>query len=164
MKPYALKSVVLVSLLAIAQVTLASGRATESQPLKDNQKLWSLEHAYWRYVEENDLAAYSGLWHKEFLGWPSVSAAPVYKDHITRWITTQTSKGLVFKMGEFKPAAIQVTGDIAIACYWVTFKWVEKDGAGEAHTTRITHAWLRTGDNWQIIGGMSMPEPDTPRK
>ena len=164
MKPYVLKSIVLVSLLAVAQATVASDSATGSQSLKDDQKLWTLEHAYWRYVEENDLAAYSRLWHKEFLGWPSVSAAPVRKDHITQWITNQTSKGLVFKMGEFKPAEIQVTGNMAIACYWVTFKWVEKDGTGDAHTTRITHAWLRTGHNWQIIGGMSMPEPDTPRK
>jgi hypothetical protein len=34
-----------------------------------------LEHEYWRYVEENGLAAYSGVWRKQFLGWPSLSAA-----------------------------------------------------------------------------------------
>jgi hypothetical protein len=99
-------------------------------------------NAYWRYVEENDLAAYSGLWHKDFLGWPSVSAVPVHKDHITDWITSQTSKGLVFKAGQLKPAAMQVTGDLAVACYWITFKWLDKDGNGQAHTSRTTHAWL----------------------
>jgi hypothetical protein len=97
------------------------------------------------------------------LGWPSVSAAPVHKDHITDWITSQTSKGLAFKTGEFKPAAIQVTEDVAVASYWITFKWLDKDGNGTANTIRITHAWLRTGNDWRIIGGMSMPEPDTPR-
>ena len=71
--------------------------------------------------------------------------------------------GLVFKTGEFKPAAIQVTGDVAMACYWITFKWLDKDGNGTVRTLRITHAWLKTGNDWQIIGGMSMPEPNTPR-
>ena len=90
----------------------------------------SLERAYWRYVEDNDLAAYSNLWHKDFLGWPSVSSAPVRKNHITDWITSQTAKGLAFKTAEFKPAAIQITGDVVFACYWVTFRWVDKEGRG----------------------------------
>ena len=68
-------------------------RAEESA---DEQALWKLEHDYWHYVQENDLAAYSTLWHERFLGWPSVSPVPVHKDHITDWITSQTSKGLKF--------------------------------------------------------------------
>ena len=94
----------------------------------DEQTLWKLEHDYFRYVETNDLTAYSSLWHEKFLGWPSVSAAPVHKDHITDWITTQTSKGLAFKLVEFKPASIQVTGDIGVTCYWVTYKYLGADG------------------------------------
>ena len=86
------------------------------------------------------------------------------KDHITDWITSQTSKGLAFKAGEFKPAALQVTGDVAFACYWITLRWVDGRGNGEARTLRITHAWLRSGKDWQIIGGMSMPEPENPAK
>jgi ketosteroid isomerase-like protein len=156
--------VALVSLVTCAKVALASEMTNPAQGLKDEETLWKLERAYWRYVEANDLSAYSNLWHKDFLGWPSVNAAPVHKDHITDWITAQTSKGLVFKAGEFKPAAIQVTGDVAMVCYWITFKWLDKDGNGTARTLRITHAWLKTGSEWQIIGGMSMPEPETPRK
>jgi len=45
-----------------------------------------------------------------------------------------------------------------VVCYRITFNWLDKDGKGAAHTSRITHAWLRTGNDWQIIGGMSMPE------
>jgi len=60
------------------------------------------------------------LWHERFLGWPSVSPVPVHKDHITDWITAQTSKGLKFIFVDFKPAAIQVTGDVAVTCYWQT--------------------------------------------
>ena len=156
--------VTILCLLVITDTSRSAEPTVSPQITRDQETLWDLERAYWRYVEKNDLAAYSALWHSDFLGWPSVSSAPVRKDHITDWITTQTSKGLVFKTVEFKPAAIQVTGDVAFACYWVTFKWVDKDGGGAPHTLRITHAWLRSGKDWRIIGGMSMPEPENPAK
>jgi hypothetical protein len=92
-------------------------RRTETRASENQQTLCKLEQGYFRYVEDNDLQAYLGLWHKDFLGWPSVNAAPVQKDHITDWITTQTSKGLAFKSVELKPAAIQITGDVGVTCY-----------------------------------------------
>ncbi len=148
----------------VGALAVSSGVTAQSQTSEDEQTLWNFEHAYWQYVEKNDLSAYSGLWHQNFLGWPSVSAAPVHKDHIGVWITSQTSKGLAFKSVEFKPAAIQITGDVAVTCYWMTYKWLDKDGNGATHTTRIEHTWLRSGKNWSIIGGMSMPEAETPPK
>jgi ketosteroid isomerase-like protein len=146
-----------VGLLAMAQQALASNT-------DDEQALWRLERAYWQYVEKNDLVAYSNLWHQDFLGWPSVSSTPVRKDHITDWITSQTSKGLTFEQGEFKAAELKVTGDVAFACYWISFTWTDKEGKGASHTLRITHAWVRSGKGWRIIGGMSMPEPDSSGK
>lgn len=135
----------------------------QSETSVNTQKtLWDLEHEYWRRVQDNDLIAYRGLWHEEFLGWPSVSAAPVRKDHITDWITSQTRKGLAFKSVEFKPAAIQLTGNIALAYYWMTYQWLDKDGKGATHTIRVTHTWLNDGNNWRIIGGMSMLETAPP--
>lgn len=156
--------VTILFLLVFTDGSRSTDLAVSLQITRDQETLWNLEHAYWQYVEKNNLAGYSNLWHNDFLGWPSVSSAPVRKDHITDWITSQTSKGLAFKTVEFKPAAIQVTGDVAFACYWVTFRWVDKDGNGPTHTLRITHAWLRSGKEWRIIGGMSMPEPQSPAK
>src|SRR5882724_9530226 len=79
-------------LLGSAERTLSSEPTTPAQASSDEHTIWNLEHAYWRYVETNDLTAYSSLWHEDFLGWPSVSSSPVRKDHITDWITSQTSK------------------------------------------------------------------------
>jgi hypothetical protein len=141
---------------------ISSTERIGAQTSENEQALWKLEHDYFRYVEDNNLIAYLGLWHKNFLGWPSVSAAPVHKDHITDWITSQTSKGLAFKLIEFKPAAIQATGDIGVTCYWITYKFADKDGQGKTYNTRITHTWLKDGKDWHIIGGMSMPEGATP--
>jgi hypothetical protein len=53
---------------------------------------------------------------------------------------------------------------LVVVCYWVTNKWVNKDGTGEAHTLRVIHTWLRTSNSWQIVGGMSMPVPAVPGK
>ena len=118
-------------------LAISSQGASSTDVSGEERTLWDLERAYWRYVEDNDLAAYRNLWHKDFLGWPWVSSTPVRKDHITDWITSQTSKGLAFKAGEFKPAALQVTGDVAFACYWITLRWVDGRGNGEARTLRI---------------------------
>ena len=164
MKRFACLFMALVGLVTFNEATLGSEMTSLSKSSPDEQKLWEFERSYWRYVEANDLAAYRNLWHKEFLGWPSVSATPVRKDHITDWITSQTSKGLAFKTVELKPAATQVTGDVAMMCYWITLKWIDKDGNGPSQTVRITHAWRKTDDEWQIIGGMSMPETEAPRK
>lgn len=123
--------------------------------------LWNLERSYWRYVQANDLSSYQNLWHQDFLGWPSVSKVPLHKDHITDWITSQTSQGLTFHPDEVQPADIQVTGDMAVVYYRITYKWLDKDGKGNAHTIRITHTWLKTGNDWKIIGGMSALEPGT---
>jgi hypothetical protein len=125
----------------------------------DERLIWSQERAYWQYVEDNNLTAYRALWHEAFLGWPSVSVAPVRKDHITDWITSQTAKGLRFKTVQFKPAAIQITGDVASAFYWITFQWVDKTGKGPSVTLRVMHTWIKDGSNWHIIDGMSMPKP-----
>jgi ketosteroid isomerase-like protein len=143
-----------------------TGPVLSSEPTSaDERTLWDLERAYWRNVENNDLAAYSDLFHKDFVGWPVITSAPVHKDgHLTDWITAQTSKGLAFKTVEFKPADIHIIGDVAVAYYWITFQWMDKNGNGAPVTLRITHTWLRSGKDWRIIGGMSMLQPETPAK
>ena len=129
----------------------------------DEQAVWKLEHEYWRFVEANDLNSYRGLWHDDFLGWPSMDEAPVRKVHITGWITSQTAKGLAFKLTNFKEGDLQVTGDDAVTCYWVTHSWLDAAGNGESHTLRHLHAWRKTAAGWRILGGMSMQVPASPR-
>ncbi len=156
---------VIAAVVALMAFLPVSSRAVAQMQAKANeQTVWKLEHAYWSYVQENDLRDYLDLWHKDFLGWPSVSIAPVHKDHITDWITAQTSKGLRFKTVAFKPAAIQVDGDVALTYYWLTYQWLDKHGNGAKHTMRVTHTLLWNGRGWHIIGGMSMPEDANQRE
>jgi ketosteroid isomerase-like protein len=139
-------------LLALASAAFAQDLA------KDEAQVWQLETAYWEYVKANDLDKYRALWHDNFVGWPFVSSARVRKDHITDWITANTSKGVKLQSYSIEQLAIRITGDIAINHYRIKANWATNDGA-EVRTDalRVMHTWIRTHGTWQILGGMSAP-------
>ena len=145
-------------LKAIPILLVLASTAFAQDSVKDEAQIWSSEKAYWTYVRANDLEKYRALWHDDFLGWPYVSASPVRKDHITDWMTANTSKGIKLQSYSIEQLAIQVTGDVAIDHYRIKANWANKDGA-EARTDalRIMHTWIRTHGTWQIVGGMSAP-------
>lgn len=124
----------------------------------DAEKVWSLEKAYWQYVQANDLGKYRALWHADFIGWPSVSPEPLRKDRITEWITAHTSKGEGLKSYELERLTMQVSENLATVTYRVRSTWSDKSGTGQPSTIRIIHTWIRSaGSDWQIISGMSAP-------
>ena len=124
----------------------------------DQTEVWNLEKAYWEYVKSNDLEKYRALWHEDFLGWPYVSSAPVRKDHITDWITMNTSKGVKLESYSIEQLAIQVTGDVTINYYRIKLSWATSEEVEvRKDVLRITHTWIRTHGTWQILGGMSAP-------
>ena len=130
-----------------------------AQQTPAEEAVWNLEHDYWNHVKALDLKSYRALWNTDFVGWPSVSPHPVHKDQITGWITQETNKGLRLKSYNLKYAASQSFGNIVVDHYWITIVWTGKNGDLPAATDRLTHTWMRVGDSWQIIGGMSSPEP-----
>ncbi len=130
-----------------------------ASPARTEEQIWSLEKSYWEYVKANDLQKYRALWHADFVGWPFVNAAPVQKDHITDWITNNTSKGLNLQSYSIEQLAIRVTGDVAIDYYRIKANWASSDTGQVVRTDamRITHTWIRTNGTCQILGGMSAP-------
>jgi len=138
--------------LAFAAPTFGQTLATKEA------QIWKLEKAYWEYVKANNLEKYRVLWHENFLGWPFVNPAPVRKDHITDWITANTSKGISLHSYSIEQLAIQITADIALDYYRINVTWANSAGTEvKTDRLRITHAWIRTHGTWQIIGGMSSP-------
>ncbi len=101
---------------------------------------------YWEYVKASDLDKYRALWHENFLGWPFISSAPVRKDHITDWITANTSKGIKLHSYSIEHLAIQATGDVAVDYYRISCN-VGQWRRCEVRTDRlrITHTWIRMG-------------------
>ena len=145
-------------LKTIALFVAVSAAAFAEGSDNEQAQIWNLEKAYWEYVKANDLEKYRALWHENFLGWPFVSPTPVRKDHITNWITSNTSKGITLQSYSMEQLAIQVTGDIAMDYYRIRATWATGAGAEvKTDRLRITHTWIRTHGTWQIIGGMSSP-------
>lgn len=144
--------------LFVAGLVLLTPALAVAQRSAVEQKVWSLEEDYWKYVQANDLEDYRGLWHEAFLGWPNSSPEPARKAHITDWITAHTSKGDTLKSYNLEKRIVEVTGDIATTTYRVRVTWLRKIGAEESEKVRIIHTWRRNpvGD-WQIISGMSAP-------
>ena len=123
----------------------------------DKDKIWSLEDDYWRYVQAGDMVKYRTLWHPKFVGWPSSSPQPARKDHITDWYDNYVKQGVKLKAWELEPLEFEQTGSIAVTHYRIHYLWVDKNGQGEPTTLRVMHTWLRVGEGWQIISGMSAP-------
>jgi hypothetical protein len=124
----------------------------------DEEKVWSQEQAYWKYVQASDIDGYRTLWHKNFLGWPYFSPEPARKNQITDWITAHKNKGETLKSYELERRVLQTTDNLVTVTYRVHANWVDKNGVGTPESTRIIHTWIRNPDaSWQIISGMSAP-------
>lgn len=142
----------------LALTGLCAALSASAEQSANEQAVWKLEADYWKFVKAVDLEGYRGLWHANFVGWPSSSAQPERKDHITDWITELTGKGVRLQWYSIEPSASQATENIVITHYWVTSFWSDKDGKGDPpETNRVTHTWIKTPTGWQILGGMAAP-------
>jgi len=140
---------------AIAVFLLASALFA-GQRSSYEKEVWSLEDAYWKYVQANDLERYRTLWHADFLGWPLANPEPVRKEQITEWIAGHTSKGESLKSYDLERLKAQATDNYVTVTYRVRMTWVDKNGKESPSALRVLHTWLRNADGkWQIISGMA---------
>jgi lactoylglutathione lyase len=128
-----------------------------SAPLSVEQtkdEVWQLEENYWKYVKDEDLKSYIGLWDEKFIGYPSNNII-AGKNHITDWMVDMyKDKNRKFSY-ELKRKVENVFNDIVIVLYDVTYSWTnEKNEVVEKNTYKITHTWEKTDKGWTIIGGM----------
>lgn len=145
-------------LLVLTTSAIARDSVDTAGTASSDAQIWNLEKAYWDDVKASDLERYRALWHEDFVGWPFVDSAPVHKDHITDWITNNTSKGLRLQSYAIEQLAVHVTGDVAIDHYRIKMTWANNEGTdNRTDIMRITHTWIRSDGTWQIIGGMSAP-------
>ncbi len=143
---------------AVLSLVLLSSVLSAEARTADEQKVWSLENAYWKYVQSNDLNGYRALWHSAFLGWPMSSDAPVRTDHIIDWIGRHTDKHEQLTSYQLSGETSQATGNVIVTAYRIRMVWAASAGGAQTTTARILHTWLRGADgNWQIISGMSAP-------
>ena len=118
-------------------------------------KIWQLEHSYWEYAKAHDVEGYRRLWREDFVGWPSSEPLPIHKDHIGDWVLEEKKEQHSLNCYKLDPAGIVVVKNVAVAHYRLTERWDSPNGKGNPRTIKVTHTWLKNGDNWQILGGMA---------
>lgn len=146
--------IVLAALTVSAQP--ASSQSTPSSAAtSDISQVWEREAEYWRYVKTGNVDAYVKLWHDKFIGWPCGTAHPKRKESIGDWVREVRDKRIDVAVDMTQEGA-EDFGDIVVVHYSFTRVDTYPDGKveGKGKQSKITHTWLKQGNEWLIIGGM----------
>ena len=130
--------------------------ATSEEIVAQQDEVWEMEEAYWRYVKAGDVEQYVSLWHEDFVGWPCETARPFRKSQIGGWVREIRDKKIRVSYELRREAVQYFPGDIAVAHYATPMIYEYPDGAVEGKGTlwKLTHTWVKVGSRWQIVGGM----------
>ena len=97
---------------------------------------------------------FSALWDERFVGWPRRTSVPVDKDKMREDLKRAPDR----KVLDYKLEALSVReygGNVVITLYRATVHSTDNNGKDEqTRPYRLTHTWMKTGQAWQIIGGM----------
>ncbi len=138
-------------------VIVRAGPLVAQEMSAQEQAVWQREETYWRYVKAGDVENYMTLWHEGFVGWPRTSASPVEKAGI-RQVFQQLAAQRRQLSYEFLQKVVHVRGDVGVADYSVKVSYTDKEGKAQTDLQRLTHTWVKSGDRWLILGGMSCTE------
>ena len=144
-------------LTALSFLMLLAGSRLFAQEMTPAQKeVWQMEEVYWSDVKASNADHYASLWHGSFVGWPRDRDQPVGKKELTEAAAKKMADNRVISY-EFLSKAVTVVGNVGVTQYAVKATRAGKNGQNETYTSRVTHTWLRRGNTWQILGGMSSP-------
>ena len=117
--------------------------------------VWAREETYWRDVKNGDAEHYETLWHEQFVGWPCGQDHPLRKASIGDWVR-KVRDGHIAVAVNLTHEGAQEFGDIVVVHYSFTRVDTFPDGhvKGKGERRKITHTWMKVGDDWVIIGGM----------
>jgi len=154
----------LVGLMSMAAHQAASQEAPSSSKgdSASINEVWSREDDLGRYEEAGDLEAYKSFYHDRFIGWSCSWAHPKRKASVGRWVQEVRDQHIKVTSNVTREDA-EGFGDIVVVHYRYSGVYTYADGHTEGDKVKITHTWMRTGDSWQIIGGMCASLPDDPK-
>jgi ketosteroid isomerase-like protein len=116
--------------------------------------IWALEEAYFTNLYKADHEAVLALVHSQFLGWPDISPQPVDKEGSARFMKKLAPKPISCTF-RIERGSIRVLGDVALTQYAVHVNYGGAAPAAKTRSSRITHTWVKEGDGWKLLGGMS---------
>ena len=142
--------------LALAMgATFCAWTAPASADSPSVSAVWAREDEYWRDVRTGDVQHYETLWHEQFVGWPCDEEHPMRKASIGNWVSKVRDQHIAVAV-EITHEGAQEFDDVVVVHYSFTRVDTYPDGRVEGGSKRrkITHTWMKVGDDWQIIGGM----------
>ena len=148
------------AILAAAVPLTATGSAPaadEASPAASERvaQVWQREAEYWRYVAAGDVERYVTLWDERFIGWPCGQPHPLRKANIGDWVRKVRDEHIRVD-AHLTPEGAQDFDDVVVVHYRFTRVDTYPDGRveGQRVERKITHTWMKVGDDWLIIGGM----------
>ena len=117
------------------------------------EQVWAAEEEYWRYVQSHDWQHYMALWSDDFVGWPTINDHPILKTDISLQIQSGWLSRVIGY--ELQRESVEAHEQVVIAFYRVKIRLRSAHDADSTTTSRIMHTWMKLGDVWQIVGGMS---------
>ena len=124
------------------------------------QEVWEREVASWEHLKAGDVKSFLSLFHEDVMSWPDGRPRPVDKNaifqHLVAILPSLQAQALAV---ELTLLSIRVFDNVAVVQYEAHMRYRTKPGgrAVRDETQRYTRTWLRTGQGWQLIAGMSAP-------
>ena len=133
---------------------LAAGPATAQNATDDisdeSADVWATVEAGWDADKKGDKKWIERMLHEDFSGWNTDSPAPRSKASTEMWDRFSDEQGNIIEH-ELYPLAIVVNGDVAIAHYFYTSAYQDKDDNVEMNNGRYTDILVRTDTGWKFI-------------
>jgi len=127
-----------------------SGLVLAQDDASDRADVWSVVEAQWNAVEKGDDKWTDDFLVDEFSGWQKNSPAPRNKSSTQMWDRFNETQGSMVAH-ELYPLAITVYQDMAIAHYFYTSAYRDKDGDVEVNNGRFSDVLVRTKGGWKFI-------------
>lgn len=145
----------LVSFLLISACLILSSAALAQQALaqeetQDEADVWEQIEAEWNAAENGDREWPEEMLTDDFSGWNKDNPVPRGKASIKMWNRFNEQLGQAVQH-ELYPYRIIVNGDVAVAHYFYSNVFKDKDGEFEVSNGRYTDVLVRTDDGWKFL-------------
>lgn len=159
MRNKALLSMIILMLLIVFHPPAdATSVDTNGKNETATEEIWALEEAYFTHLYQANYKEVLGLVHSAFLGWPGFVPQPLGKEESARFMKQIIARPSSCTL-RIERAGIRILKDIALTQYILHAQCGNTPGTAKTLSSRITHTWVKEGDRWALLGGMSYDLP-----
>lgn len=121
---------------------------------KKEEEIWALEEAYFTNLYKADYDALLAIVHSKFLAWPDSLPQPIDRQGSARFMKQLVPVPVSCTIN-IEREGIQVLEETALTQYTLQVTRNDQGPGAATRSSRITHAWVREGGRWKVLGGMS---------